>query len=209
MRSVHVGGLLLLAVALCGAAGCRNHLVRMPPEPPPRTLSYNRMAVIEFFDESAYKAHGYSMELARALAGSLGRRTTSTDVFAVSRESLGCTENPFETGKMPLDVLVGGRSRHMAELAVVGYIDRIDPYRMPSVGVAVKVLDTGSGRVLFSLSDDWDAANRRIQHEIETYCRRYSESADCRYGPELFYNSPRYFLRFVADDLADRITEKL
>lgn len=213
MKANHrAGRVLTLVLTAAGAlciAGCVAGVQQTTAEPPGPTPAFTRVAVVQFFDESNYDSYGYGMKFARALTGSLARHASFADVFAVSRDSLESFENPFETGKMPLDVLVSSRSRNMADLAVVGCIHRLDPYRMPSVGVAVKVLETRSGRVLFSLSGDWDAANHATQRQVEAYCRQYSDSQGCRYGAELFYNSPLSFLRFAADDLAKRITTEL
>ncbi|GAG22479.1 unnamed protein product, partial [marine sediment metagenome] len=74
---------------------------------------------------------------------------------------------------------------------------------------SLKVLDTATGEILYEMSEGWDTARRQARDEIDSYYRRNYGKDDCRFGPNLFVIAPRYFLRFVADRVADKVTAEL
>ncbi|MGD2175583.1 MAG: hypothetical protein PVJ27_09285 [Candidatus Brocadiaceae bacterium] len=200
---------LILATAVGLLTGCFGTGPAREVGRSPRAVPYRRIAVIEFHDGSRYSSYGYAGDFSRALAQKLAEWTTGTDVVILPREALDAREEPFFTGTMPLNCLVQVRKQCHAEAAIVGNLDEIDPYRMPSAHVSLKVLDTASGAVLFEVSETWDASERSTCREIEAYHDKNRESDECRFGTDLFLNSPRYFLRFVADRVACRVTEAL
>lgn len=201
--------LALLAIAGCWLAGCSGLQLGTPRKPPGRVIPYRRVAVVEFFDHSRYSSYGYGGDFSRALAEKLADETATTDVVLVPRSSLRDEHDPFVSGRMPLDVLVQVREECKADAIIVGSLDQINPYRAPSVQISLKFIDTATGRVLFSLSERWDAGQKPVQSMMDAYCRRNHVSDDGRYGPDLVLNSPRYFLRFVADQVAPRIISSL
>ncbi len=197
--------LLLLAGLLSGCSFLRSP----PPRPPKADVLYRRIAVIEFYDHTGYGSHGYAEALSRAVAEKLSEWTVSTDVVFVPAESLNSTDDPFVSGSMPLSALVQCRRQWRAEVAVVGALQQVRPYRQPAAHVALKVLDTAEGTLLYEQSEGWDAADSAVRAQIDDYCTIYRRETDCRFGPELFLNSPRYFLRFVADRIAFRVSRAL
>jgi hypothetical protein len=117
--------------------------------------------------------------------------------------------DPFVSGQMPLEVLVAARRRHQAGVVVVGSLGAVHPYRPLSVTISLKAVDTSGGQVLAALTDEWNAGDRSVRADVESYYLANQEREECRFGPELFLNSPRYFLRFVADQAAERIASSL
>ena len=61
----------------------------------------------------------------------------------------------------------------------------------------------------FELTQRWHAGEGHVRKQIDDYYRRNYGKDDCRMGPELFVTSPHYFLRFVSDQVAERLTNSL
>jgi len=199
--------LTLLVVLLSAAGGCAGR-PSPQPRPPSRDVGLQRMVVVEFSDRTRYSSHDYTGELTRALAENLTAWTSDTDVVVVSRKDISAAD-PFVSGRMPLDVLVRARNDYLADAVVIGTLSEIDPYRPVSATVSLKIVETAEGRVLFSLAERWDAAEHEVRQQIDAYYRRNADAQDCRFGPDIFLNSPRYFLRFVADQMAYRASRSL
>ncbi|MFO7956034.1 MAG: hypothetical protein R6X33_02920 [Candidatus Brocadiia bacterium] len=193
---------------LLGVAGCAGPPPPQP-RPPSRDVALERMVVVEFHDRTRYSSHDYAADLTRALAEKLTDWTSATDVVVVSRQDIGAGTDPFVSGRMPLDVLVRARNDYLADAVVIGTLSEMDPYRPVSATVGLKIVETGDGRVLFSVAERWDAAEHGVRQRIKAYYRRNSDAPDCRFGPDIFLNSPRYFLRFVADQVAYRASREL
>ncbi|MHC4789751.1 MAG: hypothetical protein ACYS8K_11220 [Planctomycetota bacterium] len=198
----------IIAALLVGAlaAGC-GAFERRPQEPQRTSIVYKRVAIVGFYDRTPYThtAERFTEHLRARLA----ERTTSTDVIVVPREALPALGDPFLGGRISLDVLVELRTRYLADAVVIGSVDGHDPYWQPSVHITLKVIDTASGAFPHELSEGWDAREEGVRHQIDDYWRRNRGKDDCRFGPELFVTSPSYFLKFVADQVAQRLTAAL
>jgi hypothetical protein len=196
----------VLAVAALGCADSTSLLFPVPA-PQPRAIPYRRVAVVEFYDRTPYRTAGEHLTV--QLAEKLANWTTATDFVIVPQSALPGLSDPFAEGKIPLDVLVRLRRQYLADAAILGSVDDHNPYWKPSVHLTLKVIDTATATFPCELSETWDATDNQVAARIQAYYRRNRGSADCRYGPEVFVTSPSYFLRFVADDLANRISAAL
>ena len=194
------------AVLLAAAMGCAaHHAARLAP-PEPVAIAFSRLAVVEFYDRTPYTGTGE--KFTEALREKLAERTTTSDVVIVPRSALH-GDDPFTTGRIPVNDLVRLRRQYMADAVVLGCVDSHNPYRPLSVHLSMKVIDTATGTVRFELADGWDAGSQRVRAEIEDYYARNYGKDDCRWGPDVFLISPLYYFRFVADRVAGGMTEKL
>ncbi len=200
------GMLASAGAALLLAAGCS--VLMPPPQPPARlALRYGRVAIAEFRNRTQYASA--TEEFAAVLREKLSQRAASTDVIVIPACDLPELGDPFTGGRVPVSVLARIRREYLADALVIGSVDEHNPYWKPSVHLSVKVIDTGTGEVPFELSQSWDAGEQQARGAIDEYYRRNYGSDDCRFGPQLFVTSPHYFLRFVADRVADRLARTL
>jgi hypothetical protein len=201
------------AVAVLASAGCRTiepAVDALGLQGPPRTpvpICFRRVAIVSFANHTAYAQP--AEQFTASLREKLDDWTTSTDVVVIPADSVPGLSDPLMSGTLPLEVLVDVRRRHMADAIIIGAVDGFNPYWMPSVNVSLKVLDTATAACPFELSQTWDANERPVREAIETYYRRNVGRDDCRFGPNLFIVSPSYFLRFVADQVAESLTAGL
>lgn len=184
---------LIAVLASVLLAGCST----APPRPV--RIGPGRVCIIRMRDDSRHPGTG--SQIADLLAGELSRLTTATEVVVAGAAVLqgdGETES-FLRGRVPLDALVEARRRYGADAVLVGCVRRFHPYWKPSIGLQLKLIDTANGRVQWRLSCEWNAGNPAVQDEIERYCKANRGRDECRFGPDLFVVSPRYFLLFVAN----------
>jgi hypothetical protein len=193
-------------------AGCEQIQQLQPPEPPPKplprlTIGFGRVAVVEFYNRTAYP-HS-AMQFTEQLREKLAEWTVAADVVIVPQSELPDMGDPFMGGRVPLDTIVEVRRKYRADAVVIGSLDSHNPYWKPSVHVSVKMIDTSTATVPFELSESWDATQGQVERDIADYYERNRGRDDCRFGPNLFVTSPSYFMRFVADRIAERITESV
>ncbi len=73
----------------------------------------------------------------------------------------------------------------------------------------MKVIETARGTVAYEVSDVWNAAESRVRQDISDYYRDNIGEDDCRFGPDMFLISPRYYMHFVAAQVVGDLTAKL
>ncbi len=199
----------LTAALLCLAlAGCT--LPQPPPPPHARqkpALPYARVAVVEFANRTQYPDR--AQEFTRALREKLAERTRSTDVVVVPRSAVFGDGDPFQSGRISVDALTRVRRDYLADALIVGSLDGIDPYRPPSLQLSLKLVETGRGTVAYEVTDVWNAAESHVRAAITDYYQRNIGQDDCRFGPDMFLISPRYYMRFVADQVVSDMTARL
>ncbi len=192
------------------AAMCLGCSVASPVSAPPRAdrrIRYARLGVVEFTDTTPH--NGTARQFSQALRRKLAEQSVETDVVLIPRAALPVGRDPFDSGRIPLESLMRMRRDHMVDAVIVGRVDSHNPYRMPSIHLSLKVVDTGVGSIPLEISEGWDAAREAVQAEVDAYYRRNMGRDDCRLGPNVFYISPRYYLSFVADQVADQIIAAL
>jgi hypothetical protein len=196
----------LMPALLCLAlAGCAT------PQPPPRqqkdTIPYARVAIVEFANNSPYpdKAEQFT----QALREKMVERTDGTDVVVVPRAAVFGDDDPFVSGRISIDALTRVRRDYLADAVIIGALDAIDPYRPPSLHLSLKLVETARGTVPYEVSDGWDAASGQVRSDIEAYYQRNIGKDDCRFGPDMFLISPRYYMRFVADQVVSGLASRL
>lgn len=197
-----LAGLLLAGCQVSGLPG-----ISGAPDAEPRAIRYRRVAIVEFHNRTPYTRA--AAVLTDQLRQKLAEWTTGTDVIVLPPGALPGLQDPFLEGRIPLDALVEARRRHLVDALIVGSVDEHNPYWKPSVHVTLKVIDTSTAAIPFQLSEGWDANRRKDSDAIEAYYRRNKGRDDCRFGPDLFVTSPTYFLRFVADGIAQRLVAGL
>jgi hypothetical protein len=203
MRSIALRAAL---VGLAVLAGCT--IPKRRPEPVPKAdLGYRRVAIVEFHNRTSYERP--ATEFPALLGQKLAARTVATDAVVVPRSALPELGDPFVEGRLPVGVLVDLRRKYRADAVIIGSVEDYDPYWQPSVSLTVKVIDTATAEFPFELAERWHAGEREVRAEIDDYYRRNRGSDECRFGPELFVTSPHYFLRFVADQVAERLIAQL
>ena len=194
----------LLPALLCLAlAGCATPA---PPHAQKGSIPYARVAIIEFADHSPYP--GTAQQFTEMLRDKLAERTDTTDVVVVPSTAFG-GEDPFTTGRISVDSLVKVRRDYLADAVIIGAVDGINPYRPPSMHLSMKLVETARGTVPFEVSDGWDAADGQVRKDIGAYYERNIGKDDCRLGPDIFLISPRYYMRFVADQVVSGMTARL
>ncbi len=177
------------------------------PPPVAHDIAFRRIVIVEFYNRTPY---GRSAEqFAGQLREKLAEWTTSTDVQVVARSSVPDLGDPFVSGTMPVAALVDLRRRHRADAVILGSIDDHNPYPKPWVHISLKVIDTANAETPFQMSESWNANHQAVRDEIDSYYRRNYGQDDCRFGPDLFVIAPTYFLRFVADRIAEQLATSL
>ena len=207
MKTTHIAATVLVCL-LASACETFEEAAMRPPEPPMvhRAIGYRRVAIVEFYNRTPYEQPA---RFAEQLREKLAHWTTATDVVLIRQEDLPGLEDPFRGGRIPLGALVAARERYLADAVILGSVDEHSPYWKPSVHISLKVVDTATAAIPFELSDGWDANRQTDRELIDSYYRRNRDCDDCRFGPELFVTSPSYFLRFVADSVAQRLVKTL
>ena len=200
---------LVLMVLLCAGAGGCELMQRSAAPIPPRSIPYHRVGVLQFEDRSRYSGTGD--EFTNLLAQEMARLTISTDVVVIPRSALPkmSGRDPLAEGCIPLKVLTDVRERYRVQALVLGSLDDHNPYWKPFAHISVKIMDTGDAKVLCEFSDRWDAGCPRDEREIRAFYRRNRERDECRFGPDLFTISPRYFLMYVSNSVAHRMLAAL
>jgi hypothetical protein len=201
MRTRYQRTMACVAALIClTSAGC---MVPPPPKPiapqPRVALPYARVAVVEFADHSPYP--GMAEQFTQALREKLVERTDCTDVIVVPREAVVGDDDPFESGRLAVEALTRVRRDYLADAVIIGCLDGIDFNRPPSLQVSLKMVETARGTVAYEVSDVWNAAESRVRRDIQDYYQRHIGQDDCRFGPDMFLDSPRYYMRFVADQI--------
>jgi hypothetical protein len=208
LRAIAACALLLAAASACRSVRPAAGSIWPACEPrQPVQLRFRRVAIVPFANRTRYAQP--AEQFTTYLREKLDEWTTGTDVIVIPADSLPGLNDPLLDGKLPLEVLVEVRKRHLADAVVIGSVDDFNPYWKPSVHVTLKVVDTATACFPFELSQTWDANEQPVRDEIDAYYRRNVGQDDCRFGPNLFVTSPSYFLRFVADRVAEGFTASL
>jgi hypothetical protein len=172
-------------------------------------VTYPRIAVAPMYNRSEHTQAG--PRLSRSLTRKLSTAFPNSDVILLSAENMREMHghDPLAEGTLPLKALTHCRQQYSADAVVIGAITNYHPYWNMSLGVRLKVIDTGNATVIARLSRQWDAGSPRVQKEIQQYYRQNRNSNDCRFGPDLFTVSPRYFMLFVAHSMAREIEKDI
>ncbi len=183
----------VIALSSCGGGGSLRH----------SRAVFSRACVVEFADRTPYKGTGE--QFARALRDALEEAGMADDVIYLSSAELPSIGDPVKRAVIPLSVLAKLRREYRVDALVVGSVDEYNPYQRVSIHVNVKVVDTASAVLLYRYAGGWDAGRKETAARIRAYYRRNRERDGFRFGPDIFFISPRYFFRFVSDELAARM----
>ena len=188
--------LLLLALVAClGLSGCRT-VEQSRPAP------FRRLLILHFADEPPYCGTG--RQLARLLGDKISTVTAGADAIVVSPRAVGLADvsRTLRRGRIPLQTLQRARKKYHADTILIGQITDFDPYADPAVALNLKVFQTADAALVAGVSRRWSAASPEVKKQVKEYYRRCRSREECRFGPNMFLTSPRYFLIFVADRIA-------
>jgi hypothetical protein len=198
-----LAGLAMIGLTLFGCEAFRP----APKEAVRNVTPFGRVAVVEFFDHSRYT--GTAEQFTAALKDQLADVTTGSDFIVIKRSALRGFEDPFTSGKLPVVSLAEARREYKADAVVIGTIDDHNPYPKPSIAISVKMIETAEATVVCEFSETWDANTARIERDIGVYYKENYGADDCRFGPDVFLISPRYFLKYAARRAAERILDEM
>ena len=199
LNATRLAGASVACLLLVGCGTLGLNWFGQPEEP----VAFRRVALVEFYDRSQYS--GTAQRFARLLRDELAELVAPTDVIVIERSPLPSLEDPFAVGRIPLKALVRASKYHMADAVVIGSIDHHNPYWKPSLYVSLKVIETASATVPYEFSEGWDAKFKNVRRDIDSYYKKNYGRDDCRFGSDLFVISPRYFLKFVANRVAEKL----
>ena len=172
--------------------------------PPVREVDapFNRIAIVNLADQPPYEGAGG--QVASLLAEELPQFDPEVDTIVLGRDELDPESGGdyIRRGAVPLEVLTHVRERYRADALLVGRVSHFEPYWEPSVGVSLKVLDTANTSLISSVTGRWDSGTKQVRDKIKRYHERNRHRDECRFGPNIFTTSPRYFLLFVSHDIA-------
>ena len=194
--TARIGIVCLILVTLLG---CFSGRVRRPSSAP--SVPHGRMVIVEFADHPPYSGTG--MRFSRVLKEKISESTDQTDVVIVDPGDIAMrrSDRTLQRGRIALKTLEITRRRFGGDTLLIGEITHYDPYSGPSVGIHLKAFSTANAEMLESLSERWNSASPALRKPIRRYYQRNRARDECRFGPNMFLTSPRYFLLFVADQI--------
>jgi hypothetical protein len=159
--------------------------------------------MVEFADHPPYSGTG--ARFSRLLKEKMSGSTDGIDTVIVRPGEVGInrSDRMLGRGRISLKTLELARQRFGGGSIMIGEITDYDPYSGPSVGVQFKIFSTSDASLLTSVSDRWNAASPEVLKAVRRFYRRNRGRDECRFGPNMFLTSPRYFLVFVADRIVN------
>lgn len=189
----------VLCLALLFATGCLSGLNTAPKRVSP---GYDRLLIVEFADQVPYR--GVGTQFASILGDTTSDMTGTVDAIVVGKSDLGM-DSPstiLNRGRMPLDLLKKARDRFDADALLIGEMTSFDPYSDPAVSTRGKLFDVGNGVVIDEFSNRWDATDEDVKDAVQEYYDANRGRDSMEFGPNVYLTSPRYFLHFVAHQIA-------
>lgn len=94
------------------------------------------------------------------------------------------------------------------DAVIIGSVTSYEPYPYLSIGLRLKLIDLSDGSLLWAVEQIWDSNDKKTEKRIKDY---YSKGRII--GPDSLRTnigtiSSRKFIKFVADQTADTMTEK-
>lgn len=199
------GFLVLLILLSLVLQGCRSIRSATPGVSSLQTsdhqYKYGRIVIVEFADKREYEDMGE--RCARQVAETLSDVTTNVDTVVVSPGDIDMDDagTALERGRISLDALRAASERYRGEALMLGEVTQFSPYSDFSMGMRVKIFSTSDATLDTSVSQKWSSDDPQFREHVEEYYERRRNSAECRFGPDLFLTSPRKFTTVVADKL--------
>jgi len=91
---------------------------------------------------------------------------------------------------------------------LTGTITVYKPYPHMIIGLRLKIVDLADGDLLWALEQIWDTADKTTENRIKKYCRRGSLLNASGLREKLGTVSSIMFLNFVADEIAETLSQK-
>ncbi|MCA9149455.1 MAG: hypothetical protein KDA92_09160 [Planctomycetales bacterium] len=204
----HVRQWLLFAGVLLQLVGCHANKLPIPVQPPytvyrsPLLLTMAPRRVLLLPSCGEMDDEGYMEHWCRLFAVEL----RSVKLFEVVTPSLtdpcvvACVE-ASKRGTYSEATLAAVRLQYNVDAVMFVRMDDFFPYWPPRMAVTTNLVETYSGGVLSSIDGNWDGRDDRIQLLAKEFAQHMTVSQDFS-DPDLVLNSPEYFGKFVAHQLA-------
>jgi hypothetical protein len=104
-------------------------------------------------------------------------------------------------GLYPEATLAALAQHYRVDGAIFIRMDNFDPYWPPRMALNVNLVETFNGEAIAAVDGNWDARDKHIEVLIHDYAEQVTTSQEMA-NPELFMQSPEYFGKYVAHDVA-------
>jgi TolB-like protein len=199
-------GIVLIALA-CACAGCferaRERVVRhFAPQHAITNwsrdarfdrLGIRRVAVLPFVDDSRYSEA--SPRLTEAFMIEL-RKTRKFDVLAVDREAPIATLATSHAAFDAVEARMMGETLNV-DAVVLGEIVEYEPYRPVAIGLRVVMIDTRSGRVVWTVDETLDTSELAVANLVRQYYDDVVDPGASQFRDDRVLLSMRAFARCV------------
>ena len=145
------------------------------------------------------------LEFTRVLAGELNTAGMFDIVSIPWQEISNPILSPPATGRYDERFLAQLGRKYGVDAAILGRVSQYHPYWPPRIGVVLHMVDVRDGRVLASVDGIWDSRNKYIAHQAEQFYNHLYPQTTLPHS-ELMLHSPSYFEKFVAYQIAERLS---
>ncbi len=208
-RLVGIAPVLALLWMIAVTAGCRT----FGPAPAEQATYYSnpaklpssvsRVAVIEFYNQSAYPQ--VSAEMTDAVYQALQKK----HIFGlfVIRASDPAWKNLQIHPESPytLEQLLATRKAIGGDAVLVGTVTHYLPYPHMSLGLRLKLIDLYDGQLLWAFEQFWDTADKATEERIKKYFQDELRGGFAPLKQELVNLSPMNFAKFVSYEVAQTV----
>ncbi|MBE0534103.1 MAG: hypothetical protein IH624_00435 [Phycisphaerae bacterium] len=101
-----------------------------------------------------------------------------------------------------LEELSAIREQLDADAFVFGTVQQYQPYPHLLTGLNLKMIDLGTGRVIWAMEQVWDSSDRMVELRMKRYFDTEMRSGYEPLNWQIFLASPRAFDKFVAAEVA-------
>lgn len=156
-------------------------------------LGIRRVAVLPFVDGSRYSEA--SPRLTEAFTIEL-RKTRKFDVFAVEREEPIAQMTAVRAAFDAVDARLLGETLNV-DAIVLGEIVEYEPYRPLAIGLRVVMIDTRSGRVIWTVDETLDTSELAVANLVRQYYDDVVDPGASEFRNDRVLVSMRAFARCV------------
>lgn len=196
---------------LCGLvafAGCHAAKAPIRVQPPytvyrsPQVVTHPPRRVLVVPIETELSDHGYMGHWCRLLTVEL-RSIKQFEVVtpSMSEPCVTACIASAKRGQFSEAAVSDVRRFYNVDGVLFVRMDDFYPYWPPRIAVSTHLVDTETGAVVSSLDGNWDGRDDRIQLLAKEFAQHMTASQDFS-DPDLILNSPEYYGKFVAHQVA-------
>ncbi len=169
---------------------------------PDRDLStVGRGAIVELDNDSSYPE--ISADVTEALFLALQKKQVF-GLTVVDRQDAAWRSLQLDLDSAyTLDQLSAIRRTLKCDAILVGTITEYRPYPHLTLGLRMKLIDVGSGELLWALEQVWDASDKATEGRIKKYFERQMRSGFAALREQLVAVSSLKFVGFIAYEVAE------